>query len=85
MCVNLLPGNLNPGVYPPHPISIYTCEMTTAPKVSLQKTGLIVAFSINAAIAISIAAFGDSYSGIFKNGSIAAFLRVYSSVCQTPL
>ena len=69
MCVNLLPGNLNPGVYPPHPISIYTCEVTTAPKVSLQKTGLIVAFSINATIAISI----------------AAFLRVYSSVCQTPL
>ena len=33
MCVKFLPGNLNLGPCPPHPISIYTCEVTTAPKV----------------------------------------------------
>ena len=33
MCVKLPPGGLNPDSYPPHPISTYTCEVTTAPKV----------------------------------------------------
>ena len=26
-------GNLNPGVCPSHPINIYTCRVTTAPRV----------------------------------------------------
>ena len=33
MCVKLLPGDLNPDPYPPHPTNIYTYEVTTAPKV----------------------------------------------------
>ena len=32
MCVRLPLGNLNPGSYPPHPTSIYTCRVTTAPR-----------------------------------------------------
>ena len=33
MYVKLRPGVLNPSLYPPHPISIYTCEVTIAPRV----------------------------------------------------
>ena len=33
MCVKFPPGDLNLGIYPPHPISTYTCEVTTAPMV----------------------------------------------------
>ena len=33
MCVKLLPRNLNPDPYSPHPISTYTCGMTIVPKV----------------------------------------------------
>ena len=33
MYVKLLLENLNPDPYLLHPISIYTCEVTTAPKV----------------------------------------------------
>ena len=33
MCVKFLPEDLNPGPCPPHPTNIYTCEVTTAPKV----------------------------------------------------
>ena len=36
MCVKLPPGELNFDFCPPpspHPISIYTCEVTTAPRV----------------------------------------------------
>ena len=29
MCVKFLAGNFNPGPYPLHPTSIYTCGMTT--------------------------------------------------------
>ena len=32
--MKLLPGDLNPGHYPPHPTNIYTCKMTTAPRES---------------------------------------------------
>ena len=31
--MKLSPGDLNPDPYPPHPTSIYTCGVTTAPKV----------------------------------------------------
>ena len=33
MCVKLPLGNLNPDPCPTYPISIYTCEVTTAPRV----------------------------------------------------
>ena len=33
MCVKLPLGDLNPASYPPHPTSIYTCGVTTAPRV----------------------------------------------------
>ena len=33
MYVKFLLENLNLGSYPPHLTNIYTCEMTTAPKV----------------------------------------------------
>ena len=33
MCVKLPPRDLNPGPYPPHPTSIYICEVTTALRV----------------------------------------------------
>ena len=33
MCVKLLPEDLNPGIYPPHSTSTYTCRITIAPKV----------------------------------------------------
>ena len=33
MCVKLPPGDLNPDPCPPHPTSIYTCGVTTAPRV----------------------------------------------------
>jgi len=33
MCIKLPPGDLNPGPYPPHPTSIYTCGVTTASRV----------------------------------------------------
>ena len=33
MCVKLPFGDLNLGPYPPHPTSIYTYEVTIAPKV----------------------------------------------------
>ena len=33
MYVKFPSGDLNPDPYPPHPTSIYTCEMTTAPRV----------------------------------------------------
>ena len=33
MCVKLPPGDLNPGLCPPHPTSTYTCGVTIVPKV----------------------------------------------------
>ena len=33
MCVKLSPRNLNSSPWPPHPINIYTCGVTIAPKV----------------------------------------------------
>ena len=33
MCVKLPPGDLNLGLYPSHPTSIYTCGVTIAPRV----------------------------------------------------
>ena len=33
MCVKLSHENLNLGPFPPHPTSIYTCEVITAPRV----------------------------------------------------
>ena len=33
MCVKLPPRDLNPGLYPPYPISTYTCEVTITPRV----------------------------------------------------
>ena len=33
MCVKLIPRDLNPGPYPPHPTSTYTCGVTTASMV----------------------------------------------------
>ena len=33
MCVKFPPGDLNLSPYPPHPTSIYTCGVTTAPRV----------------------------------------------------
>ena len=33
MCVKLPLRDLNPGPYPPHPTSTYTCEVSTAPRV----------------------------------------------------
>jgi len=33
MCVKLPIGDLNLGPYPPHPINIYTCGVTTVPRV----------------------------------------------------
>ena len=33
MCMKLPPRDLNSGPCPPHPTSIYSCEMTTALKV----------------------------------------------------
>ena len=33
MCVKLPLGDLNPSSYLPHPTSIYTCGVTTAPRV----------------------------------------------------
>ena len=33
MCVKLPLGDLNPDLYPPHHTSIYTCEVTNAPRV----------------------------------------------------
>ena len=33
MYVKLSFKNLNPGLYFPHPTNIYTCEVTTAPRV----------------------------------------------------
>ena len=33
MCVKLHPEDLNPGPYHPHPTSIYTCGVTTTPRV----------------------------------------------------
>ena len=33
MCVKLPLGDLNPSPYPPHPTSIYTCGVITAPRV----------------------------------------------------
>ena len=33
MCVKLPPRDLNPDPYPPHLTSVYTCEVTTTPRV----------------------------------------------------
>ena len=33
MCVKLPLRDLNPGPYPPHSTSIYTCRVTTTPMV----------------------------------------------------
>ena len=33
MCVKLPLGDLNTDPFPPHPISIYTCEVTIASRV----------------------------------------------------
>ena len=33
MCVKLSLGDLNPGPYPSHPTNIYTCKVTTTPRV----------------------------------------------------
>ena len=33
MCVKLPPRDLNSGPYPAHPIGIYTCEVTTTPRI----------------------------------------------------
>ena len=33
MCVKLPPRDLNPGPYPAHPTGIYTCEVTTTPRI----------------------------------------------------
>ena len=33
MCVKVPPRDFNPGSYPPYPISTYTCEVTTTPRV----------------------------------------------------
>ena len=33
MRMKLPPRDLNPGPYPPHPTSTYTCEVTIAPRV----------------------------------------------------
>ena len=35
MCVSLPPGDLNPDPCPPHSTSIYTCEVTTAPRCAV--------------------------------------------------
>ena len=35
ICVKLLPGNLNPSPYPPHPTSTYTYEVTIAPRCAV--------------------------------------------------
>ena len=40
MCVKLSPKNLNPGLYPPHPTSTYTCRVTIAPRVYSDTTFL---------------------------------------------
>ena len=33
ICVKLFFGELNIGLYPPHPTSTYTCEVTIIPRV----------------------------------------------------
>ena len=33
MCLKLHLGDLNSSLWPPHPTSIYTCGVTTAPRV----------------------------------------------------
>ena len=44
MCVKLLFGDLNFNPYPPHPTSIYICEMTTTPRVNPYLTLYILNF-----------------------------------------
>ena len=51
MCVNLPSKDLNSGPYPPHPTSIYTCGVTTAPRVG---GGMCVPKVINGGIGICI-------------------------------
>ena len=45
--------------------------------MTLQKTGPIVAFSINATIGIFIVAFEVSYNGVLKNESIVGPKSAY--------
>ena len=44
MCVKLLSGDLNFNPYPPHPTSIYICEVTTTPRVNPYLTLYILNF-----------------------------------------
>ena len=44
MCVKLLFGDLNFNPYPPHPTSIYICEVTTTPRVNPYLTLYILNF-----------------------------------------
>ena len=47
MCVKPSLGNLNPGPYPPHPTNIYTCGVTTSPRV---RSGLLIFFVMKESI-----------------------------------
>ena len=42
MCVKLLPRDLNPGPYPPHSTSTYTCKVIIAPKMCGNKMNIFL-------------------------------------------
>ena len=44
MCVKLSLGDLNPGLFPPHPTSTYTCEVTIVPRVSIYSVPAIISW-----------------------------------------
>ena len=46
MCVKLFLRDLNPGLYPSHPTSTYTCRMTVALRVCGGLCDLLIATSI---------------------------------------
>ena len=81
MCVKLSPGDLNPGPYPSHPTSIYTCGVTNTPRVhgglfwSLKWIQFCFCFCFFSSLAMLESWFWNSYLLIGKTSNRSSCLH----------
>ena len=73
MCVKLPPRDLNPGLYPPHLISIYTCRVTIALKACGDKYSLDLSKYINVLTHL----FNDLMYTIQSTSTISYAMLIY--------
>ena len=73
MCVKLPPRDLNPGLYPPHLISTYTCRVTIAPRACGGKYLLDLSKYIN----ILTHLFNDLMYTIQSTSTISYTMLIY--------